>query len=61
MIGILEEALKIRARDIVNNIIETGECDFVVDLASELPFKPSPRSWVCPNKTAIGCLTGQTR
>ncbi len=39
MIGILEEALKIRARDIVNNIIETGECDFVVDLASELPLQ----------------------
>ncbi len=39
MIGKLEEALKIRAKDIVNNIIETGECDFVVDLASELPLQ----------------------
>ena len=39
MIGILEEALKIRAKDIVNNVIENGECDFVVDLASELPLQ----------------------
>jgi len=39
MISKLEEALKIRAKDIVNNIIEKGECDFVVDLASELPLQ----------------------
>ena len=39
MISRLEAALEIRARDIVNNVIERGKCDFVVDLASELPLQ----------------------
>jgi cholest-4-en-3-one 26-monooxygenase len=39
MIGMLEQYLKHRAIRIVDNIIERGECDFVVDLASELPLQ----------------------
>lgn len=39
MIGKLEDALRYRAADIVNQIIEKGECDFVLDLASELPLQ----------------------
>lgn len=39
MIGLLEEYLQHRAILIVDNIIERGSCDFVVDLASELPLQ----------------------
>ena len=39
MIGKLEEALRYRAATIVNRVIEKGECDFVYDLASELPLQ----------------------
>ena len=39
MIGMLEKYLEHRAILIVDNIIERGSCDFVVDLASELPLQ----------------------
>ena len=39
MIRLLEKALELRAKEIVNQVIERGECDFVVDLASELPLQ----------------------
>ena len=39
MIGLLEQYLKHRAILIVDNIIERGSCDFVDDLASELPLQ----------------------
>ncbi|HQV59051.1 MAG TPA: cytochrome P450, partial [Ilumatobacteraceae bacterium] len=39
MIGLLEQYLTHRAILIVDNIIERGECDFVEDLASELPLQ----------------------
>jgi len=39
MIGMLEQYLQYRAILIVDNIIERGSCDFVVDLASELPLQ----------------------
>jgi len=39
MIGLIEQYLKHRAVLIVDNIIERGSCDFVVDLASELPLQ----------------------
>lgn len=39
MIGMIEKYLEHRAILIVDNIIERGECDFVVDLASELPLQ----------------------
>ena len=39
MIGMLQQHLEYRAVRIVDNIIERGECDFVVDLASELPLQ----------------------
>jgi cholest-4-en-3-one 26-monooxygenase len=39
MVGLLEQYLRHRSVLIVNNIIERGECDFVVDLASELPLQ----------------------
>jgi len=39
MIGLLEQYLRNRSRLIVDNVIERGHCDFVVDLASELPLQ----------------------
>jgi cholest-4-en-3-one 26-monooxygenase len=39
MIGLLEQYLRHRSRLIVDNIIERGSCDFVEDLASELPLQ----------------------
>ena len=39
MIGLIEQYLRHRAILIVDNIIERGECDFVTDLASELPLQ----------------------
>ena len=39
MIGMIEQYLRNRSRLIVDNVIERGECDFVVDLASELPLQ----------------------
>ena len=39
MIGLLEQYLRNRSRLIVDNVIERGSCDFVVDLASELPLQ----------------------
>ena len=39
MIGLLEQYLRHRAILIVDNVIERGECDFVVDLAAELPLQ----------------------
>ena len=39
MIGLLEQYLTHRAILIVDNVIERGSCDFVVDLASELPLQ----------------------
>src|SRR6478609_5964592 len=39
MIGLIEQYLRNRSHLIVDNIIEQGQCDFVVDLASELPLQ----------------------
>ncbi|WP_419917951.1 cytochrome P450 [Candidatus Poriferisocius sp.] len=39
MIGLIEKYLRHRAILIVDNVIERGEADFVVDLASELPLQ----------------------
>jgi cholest-4-en-3-one 26-monooxygenase len=38
MIGLLEQALRTRATHIIDQVIEKGEADFVVDIASELPL-----------------------
>jgi cholest-4-en-3-one 26-monooxygenase len=39
MIGQLDERVRDVARTIVDNVIEKGECDFVVDVAAELPLQ----------------------
>jgi cholest-4-en-3-one 26-monooxygenase len=39
MIGLIEQALRHRASLIVDNVIEKGSADFVVDIASELPLQ----------------------
>ena len=39
MIGLLEAYLENRTRIIVDKVCEKGECDFVVELASELPLQ----------------------
>jgi len=39
MIGLIEQALEFRAQSIVDDVIERGECDFVEDIAAELPLQ----------------------
>ncbi len=39
MIGMIEEYLEQRAVRIVDGVIEKGSCDFVLDVASELPLQ----------------------
>jgi cholest-4-en-3-one 26-monooxygenase len=39
MIGQLEESLTLRSRAIVNGIAEQGSCDFVSEIAAELPLQ----------------------
>ena len=39
MIGLIEEHLRYRAELIVDSVIERGECDFVLDVAAELPLQ----------------------
>jgi cholest-4-en-3-one 26-monooxygenase len=39
MIGLLEQHLRYRAELIVDEVIERGECEFVTDLAAELPLQ----------------------
>ena len=39
MVGLLEQYLRRRSTLIVDNIIERGACDFVEDLAAELPLQ----------------------
>lgn len=39
MIGMLEQHLRYRAELIVDDVIEQGECEFVEDLAAELPLQ----------------------
>jgi cholest-4-en-3-one 26-monooxygenase len=39
MVGLLEQALRTRATHIVDQVIEQGQADFVVDIASELPLQ----------------------
>lgn len=39
MIGLLEAYLENRTRSIVDKVCETGECDFVTELSSELPLQ----------------------
>jgi cholest-4-en-3-one 26-monooxygenase len=39
MIGLIEQHLRYRAELIVDRVIEQGSCDFVTDLAAELPLQ----------------------
>jgi cholest-4-en-3-one 26-monooxygenase len=39
MIGRIEDHVRDLARQIVDNVAEKGECDFVVDVAAELPLQ----------------------
>ena len=39
MIGLIEDHLRYRAQLIVDSVIERGECDFVLDVAAELPLQ----------------------
>jgi len=39
MIGLLETGLRTKSELIVDNVIEAGTCDFVIDIASELPLQ----------------------
>jgi cholest-4-en-3-one 26-monooxygenase len=39
MIGLIEQHLRYRAELIVDDVIERGECEFVTDLAAELPLQ----------------------
>ena len=39
MINLIEDHLRYRAELIVDSVIERGECDFVIDVAAELPLQ----------------------
>jgi cholest-4-en-3-one 26-monooxygenase len=39
MVGELESTMKKRTSEIIDNVAKRGECDFVVDVASELPLQ----------------------
>jgi cholest-4-en-3-one 26-monooxygenase len=39
MIGLLEAGLRMKCHLILDNVVEKGECDFVIDIASELPLQ----------------------
>jgi cholest-4-en-3-one 26-monooxygenase len=39
MIGLLETGLRTKSELIIDNVIEQGRCDFVIDIASELPLQ----------------------
>ncbi|MFN8040619.1 MAG: cytochrome P450 [Acidimicrobiales bacterium] len=39
MIGLLEQHLRFKAQTIVDNVVERGRCDFVADVAAELPLQ----------------------
>jgi cholest-4-en-3-one 26-monooxygenase len=39
MIGLIEQHLRFRTELIVDSVIEAGECEFVTDLAAELPLQ----------------------
>ncbi len=50
MIGLLEQYLTHRSILIVDNVIERGECDFVEDLAAELPLQAIAEIMGVPNE-----------
>jgi len=39
MIGLLETGLRTKCQLILDRVVEKGECDFVIDIASELPLQ----------------------
>ncbi|MGZ4785154.1 MAG: cytochrome P450 [Acidimicrobiales bacterium] len=39
MIGLLETGLRTKSRLILDNVVEQGQCDFVIDISSELPLQ----------------------
>ena len=39
MVSELHSTMQKRAKDIIDSVVERGECDFVVDVASELPLQ----------------------
>ena len=39
MIGLLETGLRTKSELILDNVVEAGSCDFVIDISSELPLQ----------------------
>jgi cholest-4-en-3-one 26-monooxygenase len=39
MIGLLETGLRTKAELILDNVVEAGQCDFVIDISAELPLQ----------------------
>ena len=39
MIGLLETGLRSKAQLILDNVVEAGQCDFVIDISAELPLQ----------------------
>ncbi len=50
MIGLLENHLRYRAELIVDSVIESGRCEFVTDLAAELPLQAIADIMGVPNE-----------
>jgi cholest-4-en-3-one 26-monooxygenase len=50
MIGQLDQHIRDVAREIVDRVVERGECDFVVDVAAELPLQVIAEMMGVPNE-----------
>ena len=61
VIRLFEEQVRRRSAEIVDRVIAQVSCDFVTDVAAELPCRRSRRSSACRRKTGASCSTGRTR
>ena len=60
MIGQLQDAIRSQCTRIVDAVVERGECDFVNDVAAELPLQVIAEMLGVPGRTAIRSSTGPT-
>jgi cholest-4-en-3-one 26-monooxygenase len=60
MVGMIEQHLHFRSELIVDAVIEQGECEFVTDVAAELPLQAIAEIMGVPERTATCCSTGRT-
>lgn len=56
----LEPSLREHARQLVENIVAKGECDFMAELPCPTRARPSCRSWASPLRTRTSSTSGRT-